>query len=141
MAPHPGAPIAVRQFTLLPAGRPVVVELDAPVLRRVGEWACAYRIRGLGRARAGRVLGEDGFQALQLAFAAVRRELEPFGARLTWTGEPGELGLPEAVPDFLGGGFRRRVEALVRAETGKETRRLQQYVAPGPDGTSVSGTG
>jgi hypothetical protein len=129
MADSSGTPIAVRQLTLVPSGRPVVMELDAPVQRRTGEWACTYRIRGLGRPRAGRVQGEDGFQALQLAFAAVRRELEPFGPRLTWTGEPGELGLPAAVPDFLGGEFRRRVEALVRAETERETRRLQQCLA------------
>jgi hypothetical protein len=130
MAAPSGTPIAHRQLTLVPSGRPVMVELDAPAQRRTGEWACAYRIRGLGRARAGRVFGEDGFQALQLAFAAVRRELEPFGPRLTWTGEPGELGLPETVPDFLGGEFRRRIEALVRVETERETHRLQQCVAP-----------
>jgi hypothetical protein len=130
MAVTSGTPIAVRQLTLVPSGRPVVVELDAPGRRRSGEWACTYRVRGLGRVRAGRTLGEDGFQAIQLAFAAVRRELEPFGPRLTWTGEPGELGLPAAVPDFLGGEFRRRVEAMVRAETERETRRLQQCVVP-----------
>jgi hypothetical protein len=130
MAPPSGAPIATRQLNLVPSGRPVTLELDAPVRRRSGEWACTYRITGLGRARAGRVAGEDGFQAIQLAFAAVRRELEPFGPRLTWIGEPGELGLPAMVPDFLGGEFRRRVEAMVRAETERETRRLQQCVAP-----------
>jgi hypothetical protein len=130
MADASGAPIAVRQLTLVPSGRPVVVELDAPARRQSGEWVCAYRIRGLGRARAGRTLGEDGFQALQLAFAAVRRELEPFGPRLTWTGEPGELGLPATVPDFLGGEFRRRIEAMMRAETEREARRLQQCITP-----------
>src|SRR5215211_5807251 len=127
MAAASGMPIAVRQLSLVPSGRPVVIELDAPGRRRAGEWACTYRIRGLGRARAGRALGEDGVQALQLALAAIRRELDPFGPRLTWTGEPGELGLPEAVPDFLGSEFRRRVERMVRAETERETRRLQQF--------------
>jgi hypothetical protein len=125
-------PIAVRQLHLVPSGRPVVLELDAPALRRADSWVCAYRIRGLGRVRAGRVGGADGLEALLLAVDAVRRELEPFGPRLRWTGEPGELGLPTAVPDFLGAEFRRRVALMVRAETERETGQLQGCV--GPDG-------
>jgi hypothetical protein len=123
------APIAARRLTLVPSGRPVLVELVAPRERRGGSWDCAYRIRGLGRMRAGRALGEDSLQALQLALEAVRRELEPFGARLTWTGEAGELGLPASVPDYFGGAFRRRVERLVQLEAEREARRLQ---APEP---------
>ncbi|HUR95698.1 MAG TPA: hypothetical protein VMY76_14030 [Gemmatimonadales bacterium] len=123
-------PLAIRQLTLLPSRRPVVLELDAPAARPNGEWSCSYRVGGLGRTRAGSVVGADGLEALLLAVVAVRRELEPFGGRLTWAGEPGELGLPEFVPEFLGGGFRRRIEAMVRAETERETRRLQQCVAP-----------
>ena len=119
------ATIASRRLTLVPSGRPVDVELDAPVQRRTGEWACAYRIRGIGRVRAGRAQGEDGFHALQLAFSAVRQALEPFAAQLTWTGEPGELGLPEPIPDYFGGEFRRRLERLVRQETEREAQRLK----------------
>jgi uncharacterized protein DUF6968 len=118
--------IASRQLTLVPSGRPVLVELDAPVRRRSGEWACAWHIRGIGRARAGRALGEDGLQALQLALTAVRRALEPFAGRLTWTGEPGELGLPEPIPDYFGGEFRRRLERLVQQETEREAQRLRE---------------
>ena len=80
--------------------------------------------------RAGRVSGADGIEALLLAVEAVRRELEPFGPRLTWTGEPGELGLPTAVPDFLGAEFRRRVEGIVRSETERETRQLHRCAGP-----------
>jgi hypothetical protein len=129
MAAATPAPIAARRLALVPSGRPVLVELVAPRERREGSWDCAYRIRGLGRMRAGRALGEDSLQALQLALEAVRRELEPFGARLTWTGEAGELGLPASVPDYFGGAFRRRVERLVQLEAERETRRLQ---APEP---------
>lgn len=124
--------IATRRLTLVPGGRPVVIELDAPVRRRSGEWACVHRIRGIGRVRTGRALGEDGIQALQLAIAAVRQSLEPFAAQLTWTGEPGELGLPEAIPDYFGGEFRRRLERLVRLETEREAQRLRDAaLAPG----------
>jgi hypothetical protein len=125
MTASPTTPIAARRLTLVPSGRPVLVELDAPRELRAGAWDCAYRIRGLGRTRARRVRGADGLQALQLALEAVRRELEPFGSRLTWTGEAGELGLPASVPDYLGGAFRRRMERLVQLETERETRRLE----------------
>ncbi len=119
-----GTMIATRRLMLVPSGRPVVLEIDAPVPRRSGEWTCAYRIRGIGRTRAGRVSGGDGIQALQLAFAGLRQALEPFAATLTWTGESGELGLPEPIPDYFGGEFRRRLERLVRQETEREARRL-----------------
>jgi hypothetical protein len=121
----PARLIAARRLTLVASGRPVEVELDAPVSRRTGEWACAYRIRGIGRPRAGRAQGEDSLQALQRAVTAVRQALEPFAAQLTWTGEPGELGLPEPIPDYFGGDFRRRLERLVRLETEREAARLK----------------
>ena len=123
-------PLAVRRLQLVPSGRPVLLELDAPEQRRPETWVCAYRVRGLGRVRSGRVRGADAVAALLLAFEAVRRELEPFGPRLTWNGEPGELGLPAAIPDFLGAAFRRRIERMVQAETERETRRMQHSVAP-----------
>lgn len=34
------------------------------------------------------------------------------------------------VPDFLGGAFRRRVEAMVAAETEREIRRMERAGAP-----------
>ena len=122
-------PFVSRRFALLPGKQAVTLEVEAPRERRGGGWACAYRIRGLGRQRKGRALGDDGLQALQLALGAVRRELEPFASRLTWSGEPGELGLPECVPDYFGGEFRRRLEALVRRESEAEERRLRQAAA------------
>jgi hypothetical protein len=128
------APFVSRRLSLLPSGRAVVFEVDAPAEGPRGRWRCAYRIRGVGRSRAGRVEGDDGIHALQLALARVRRELEPYAARLTWAGEPGELGLTESVPDYFGGAFRRRVEALVRRETEAEARRLRAAVGDG-DGT------
>ena len=123
--------LVMRRFSLLPGRQPVVLEVAVPRQRRQGQWICGYRIRGLGRARASRAVGDDGLHALQLALAAVRRELEPFAGRLTWAGEPGELGLPEHVPDYFGGAFRRRVEALVRREGEAEARRLRA-AATGP---------
>jgi hypothetical protein len=124
--------VASRRLALVPSGRPVDLEFDHPVQRRTGEWVCAYRIRGIGRVRAGRAQGEDSLQSLQLAIAAVRQALEPFAGQLTWAGEPGELGLPEPIPDYFGGEFRRRLERLVRLETEREAARLKD-AALAPD--------
>jgi hypothetical protein len=124
---------ASRQLRVVSSGRRVLLEIAAPRRRRAGDWACAYRIEGLGPDRTGTAPGEDSIEALQSALAAVRRELEPFGGRLTWKGEPGELGLPHLVPDYFGGEFRRRVERVVQAEIEREARRLE--------GLAVSGRG
>ena len=125
--------LATRRLTLVASGRPVDVEFDAPVRRANGEWTCGYRIRGIGRLRAGRAAGEDALHALLLACASARQLLEPFAAGLTWNGEPGELGLPELIPDYFGGEFRRRVERLVREETEREARRLKAAALGGPE--------
>jgi hypothetical protein len=130
-------PLVSRRLQLLPGRQPVILEFERPDERGDGHWVCVYHIRGLGRARTSRVLGDDGLHALQLALAAARRELEPFAGRLTWTGEPGELGLPETVPDYFGGEFRRRVEALVRRESEIEAARLRT-VATRKDPTGSS---
>lgn len=126
-----GEPFVSRRLSLLPGRQPVTLELERPRERRGRQWECRYRVRGLGKVRAGRVLGDDGVHALQLALAALRRELEPFAARLTWAGEPGELGLPEFVPDYFGGTFRRRLEAIVHRESEAEAGRLGQAAAKG----------
>jgi hypothetical protein len=125
LPPDGGVHLVVREFRLIPGGKPVAIGLDAPYRRTRGEWECTYHIIGLGRTRAGRGRGSDGLQALQSALLDARRALEPFAARLTWLGEPGELGLPLPVPDYFGGEFRRRVEALVEREVEAEGRRLK----------------
>jgi hypothetical protein len=124
-------PVAQRRLTLLPGGQAVTVELDRPREGRAG-WGCIYRVRGLGRVRQGRVSGQDGVEALQLALVAVRRELEPFADRLAWTGQPGELGFPEPIPDCFGSDFRRRLEGMVHLATEEEARRLRDLAVGRP---------
>lgn len=68
----------------------------------------------------------NSVQAPQLAFEAVRLELEPHAAVLTWYGEHGETGLPQYVPYMFGGRFRKRLEAMVDREIEREARRLEQ---------------
>lgn len=137
LPPDGGVHVVVRRLRLIPSGKSVEIALEAPCRRSSGEWECAYHITGLGRTRAGRGRGSDGLQALQSALLDVRRALEPFAARLTWLGEPGELGLPLPVPDYFGGAFRRRVEALVEREVEAEGRRLKTRALE-PEGAAQS---
>jgi hypothetical protein len=119
------SPIATRHLARTDTGAAVTVQLGRPRRRRTGEFDCPYRVRGLGRGKIGRALGEDSVQALQLAFEAVRLELEPHAAILTWYGQPGETGFPQYVPYSLGGRFRMRLEAMVNREIEREARRLE----------------
>jgi hypothetical protein len=119
------ASIATRHLVRADTGAAVTVQLGRPRRRRTGEFECPYRVRGLGRARIGRAFGEDSVQALQLAFEAVRLELEPHARVLTWYGELGETGFPQYVPYFFGGRFRKRIEAMVNREIEREARRLE----------------
>jgi hypothetical protein len=120
------AAIATRHFVRTDSGAAVTVQLGRPRRRRTNEFECPYRVRGLGRLKVGRALGEDSVQALQLAFEAVRQELEPYAATLTLDGEPGETGFPQFVPYSLGGRFRKRLEAMLNREIEREARRLER---------------
>jgi hypothetical protein len=120
------SPIATRLLARTDTGAAVTVQLGQPRRRRTGEFECPYRVRGLGRVKIGRALGEDSVQALQLVFEAVRQELEPHAAILTWYGgERGETGFPQYVPYTFGGRFRKRLEATVSREIAREARRLE----------------
>ena len=119
------SPIATRHLARTDTGATVTVQLGRPRRRRTGEFESPYRVRGLGRVKISQALGEDSVQALQLAFEAVRLELERHAAILTWYGEHGETGFPQYVPYSLGGRFRKRLEAMVNREIEREARRLE----------------
>src|SRR5688572_20004641 len=120
------SPIATRHLARTDSGAAVTVQLGHPRARRTGEFECPYRVRGLGRVKVGRALGEDSAQALQLAFEAVRLELDPHAAALSWYGAPGETGFPQYVPYSFGSRFRKRLEAMLSREIQREVRRLKR---------------
>lgn len=97
-----GTIIATRQLTLDgPDGaRPVIVRIGRPRRQRTGEWACPFRIAGLGRQRLDHAYGEDAFQALQLALEAIRIQLETARQKVTWLGLPVAVAFPRQVPAF-----------------------------------------
>ena len=123
-----GRVIAKRRLSRLNGKPPIVVEIGSPRQRRTGEWECPYHIRGLkpkaGRRR--RALGHDAVQALELVLQAIRLELELHGEKLTWNGEPGEIGFPQFYPDIFGPVVRRRVTRMIDRELAREGRRLKR---------------
>ena len=122
-----GTVVAARHLVTVDDERPVTVELGVPRRRRTGEWACPYRIRGLGRARSRQAFGEDSIQALHLALELVRLELEPFRAQLAWAdGEPGELFFPRYVPYYFGERFARKLGDMLDREIHREGQRRRK---------------
>lgn len=122
-----GTIVATRRLARGSKQRPVLVRLGKPRHRRTGEWACPYRIQGVGSGRTRQVFGEDAVQALQLALEAIRLELEPFRHELTcFGGEPGELFFPRYVPYSFGQRFADRLGALLDDELRREARRIRE---------------
>lgn len=115
-------PIAVRRFTVVDEpGREIVLTIGKPRPdpRSEGrDWMCSVLIEGIPKARRRRIRGVDALQALQLATRYARRELDASGLALTWLeeGEPGNLGLPLAVPDCYGVHFQHRIERYVEEQ-------------------------
>jgi hypothetical protein len=71
-------PIAERQLELTDGGR-VNVLIWAPERISDDEFRCAYEINGLSAGRASYAIGDDGIQALMLAFEKIGVELYTSG--------------------------------------------------------------
>jgi hypothetical protein len=106
----------------------VVVEIGIPQRRATGEWACPYRISGLGQRRIGHAFGIDPVQALQLVQQAIWRDLKPHERELSWLGTRGLTGFYRFYSVPLSQAHVKRVEAAIDREVARETRRLQQLV-------------
>ncbi len=99
-----GKVVAARKFILAREGHQPV---DVIVLMGKPEkfpdhtnYYCPYQFKGDGRDKLMAIGGVDAFQAMQLALATIRVELEVIekdsGGRLTWEGgAEGDLGFPE----------------------------------------------
>ena len=93
--------------------RKVIVEIGKPFFADP-EWRCPYNVRGARQYRSRFACGEDGFQALMLAFVAIRAELDAFPVPLAWfSDEPGDIWIPHQAPTHAGLAFQRKVERLM----------------------------
>jgi hypothetical protein len=120
----------------------VGVPRKSPNHRR--EWACPFRIVREGRETVAFAHGIDEMQALELAFQALRMELEKTGATLTWfvtedgvaepAAVPGDVGLYRSIPSALGQEVYQRLVRLVDDEvaaiTAEYKRRYEERKKP-----------
>ena len=118
--------IASRELAHAALATPVVVEIGVPRRRRTSEWACPYRILGLGPRGTRYAFGFDAVQSLQLVNQAIWRDLEPHEQQLDWLGEPGDTGFFRFFPMLFGVDHAKRVEAAIDREIRKESLRLER---------------
>ena len=123
-----GRVIARRELARINSRARVLVEIGIPRRRAEGEWACPYRIRGLGLRGTRHAFGIDPFQALQIVQQAICLELKPHERELSWLGQRGS-GFYRYFPPYFGRAFMKRVERAIDREFAYEARRLKQLVA------------
>lgn len=99
--------IAERTFVLSgPETRGVVARIGAPEPdpKRANASRCPFQVTGLSNDDVQYAFGVDSFQALNLAFAGIRRELQTNASvlaafhkdfSLTWEGQAWELAIPQ----------------------------------------------
>jgi hypothetical protein len=124
-----GRVIARRELARATSGSPVLIEIGIPRRRAEAEWACPYRIRGIGRRGIRYAFGVDAVQALQLVQQAIWHDLKPHERELSWLGERGWTGFYRFYGVNLGQAHMRRVERAIDREIADEGRRLKKRVA------------
>jgi hypothetical protein len=123
-----GKIIARRELARIDSRSPVLVEIGVPHQRAEGEWACPYRIRGLGLRGIRHAYGVDPIQALQIVQQAIWRDLKPHERELSWFGQRGS-GFYRYFPPYFSRTLMKRVERAIDREFAYEARRLKQLLA------------
>ena len=101
------------------------VTLGVP--RREGrDWACSFRISGLGERVVDDAYGVDAIQAVQVALDGIRAALEGTGQTFSWLGLRGETGFPRFVPHSLGLEFAERINRFMDRETNRFVRSAER---------------
>src|SRR5687768_3855685 len=113
-----GTVIARRTLVDVKSGARIVVSIGAPVFVGDGwDWACPYRINGLGKTLFGHAPGIDGIQALQLVSLAIRDALEKTKRTFSWL-DPLEWqsGFPKVVNGLGIPAFERHLDDVIERE-------------------------
>ena len=119
--------IASRELSRTASDEPVLIEIGVPRRRKVGEWACPYRIQGLGKRGTRYAFGIDSVQALQVVQQAIWADLQPYSQQLAWLGQQGFTGFFRFYPaHVLGLDNASRVEAAIDREIHKEYLALKR---------------
>ena len=102
-----------------------VARLGFPRLRKGDrEWSCAFQIDGLKDSRIRLARGVDGFQALTIANAVVRKSLDRLKQPIGINGEAHEFIFPRVVSSAYGLEFHRKLCKMIDAEVKKKERQL-----------------
>jgi hypothetical protein len=130
--PRVANPIAVRCYAVTgqPGGQ-VIVTIGKPRPERdPSVWRCSFLVEGIPRARRRVARGVDALDALQNAIHATRRSLKESGLSLALEGcEPGDIGIPRAVPSYRGSGLAEKIESYIDREEKKFLERAMARAA------------
>jgi len=116
------SPIATRAYES--NGKPVVASVYQPAELNDGTWSCVFKITGLANAVDESAQGVDAFQALMMAFEAIRVRLEDSGESISLQGgEPGDFDIPYAIPSEFGLDVAKRLNQMCLDEIDKLVQR------------------
>ena len=121
--------VATRKLRFAKLGRPasVTITLGRPRREEQGDWACWFRIQGLGSGEKKQGHGIDPFQALIMALEGIRTELAQHRQHLSWEGgTSGDVGFPRFVPYFFGVTFARKLERHIELEIVRFSREAKR---------------
>jgi hypothetical protein len=94
----------------------VEIQIGFPERRTADEWACPFRIVGLGADISEYGIGADALQALITAHEGVATALRASGRKLSWMGLPGETGIRRQIPIYIGPDFADEIESYIDAK-------------------------
>jgi len=94
----------------------VEVLLGFPEQRTPDEWACAFRIVGLGAEISEYGIGMDALQALMMAHEGVATALRASKRKLCWMSIPGETCIRRQIPVYINADFANEIEAHIDAK-------------------------
>ncbi|MBK9262113.1 MAG: hypothetical protein IPM54_20200 [Polyangiaceae bacterium] len=94
----------------------VEIQIGFPEQRTPDEWACAFRIVGLGDEIAEYGIGVDALQALIMAHEGVATALRASKRKLSWMGIPGETCIRRQIPVYITADFANEIEAHIDAK-------------------------
>lgn len=94
----------------------VEVQIGFREQRTPDEWACAFRIVGLGAEISEYAIGMDALQALIMAHEGVATALRASKRKLTWMAIPGETCIRRQIPVYINADFANEIEAHIDAK-------------------------
>lgn len=106
----------------------VEVQLGYPEMRTADEWACPFRVVGLGAEIYEYGIGVDSLQAIMMAIEGIAVFLRDSKRSLSWIGMPGETGIRRQIPMMMGAEFANEIEAHIDAKIESFVKEKQEKI-------------